>query len=64
MESLVKSLGTYRVITGTTEVIATYKNSDYLPILLKMYPLKWIEIKDKHSFQGHQRKHKMLTTKY
>lgn len=35
-----EGLKTYRVTAGSTEVIASYKHSDYLPVFLKVYCLK------------------------
>lgn len=32
--------GTYQVIASRTEVIASYEDSDYLPVVLKVYCLK------------------------
>lgn len=40
-----EGLNTYQVIAGATEVIASYKHSDYLPVFLKVYCLQRIENK-------------------
>lgn len=40
-----EGLGTYQVIARITEVIASYKHSDDLPVLLEVYCLKRTENK-------------------